>query len=171
MAVYYNITDAEEHGYRNINISTDGVNVCGQMSLKYMNNTINLSSVECDCEKLKGRCFAEFMKILFHTAQNGELFHQKISDLNTPIDLFVFPSSEFRQGNEIESTRKLKLLYAKYGFVEDKELENYMQSSLQQIIQRGLVQKAGRNNKTSKKRSAKGTKGFRLASASRRNRS
>ncbi len=55
----YKIRDSEEGGYRIIELSENT-----KMSLRVINNVINLSSVECDIPELKGICFKEFMKIL-----------------------------------------------------------------------------------------------------------
>ena len=68
----YKIRDSEEGGYRIIELSENT-----KMSLRVINNVINLSSVECDIPELKGICFKEFMKILVKTAKNGELFGKR----------------------------------------------------------------------------------------------
>lgn len=142
--MYYYISDAE-YGYRIINLSEDGENVCAKMNLKYMNNVINLSYVECNCASLKGRCFEMFMNILFMSAHNGELFHQEIRDLNTSVELFVEPL-----GSNKEAIHKLKKMYSKYGFIEDASLENFMQSTLAKIgVKKGI---GGGVHKRSRKR-------------------
>lgn len=118
----YKIRDSEEGGYRIIELSANT-----KMSLRLINNVINLSSVECDIPELKGICFKEFMKILVKTAQNGELFGKRLS-LKTMVELFVSPDGVDNEEDERKAIQKIKSKYAECGFVE--EANNVMSASL-----------------------------------------
>lgn len=97
------------------------------MSLRLINNVINLSSVECNIPSLKGICFREFMKILVKTAQNGELFGKRLS-LRTMVELFVSPDGVNNEEDERKAIQKIKSKYAECGFAE--EANNVMSASL-----------------------------------------
>jgi len=97
------------------------------MSLRLINNVINLSSVECNIPSLKGICFREFMKILVKTAQNGELFGKRLS-LRTMVELFVSPDGVDNEEDERKAIQKIKSKYAECGFAE--EANNVMSASL-----------------------------------------
>lgn len=118
----YKIRDSEEDGYRIIELSENT-----KMSLRLLNNVINLSSVECDIPELKGRCFKEFMKILVKTAKNGELFSKKLNN-KTMVELFVYPAGVDNEEDEEKAIQKIKNKYAESGFVE--EANNVMTASL-----------------------------------------
>lgn len=118
----YKIRDSEEDGYRIIELSENT-----KMSLRLLNNVINLSSVECDIPELKGICFKEFMKILVKTAKNGELFGKRLSS-KTMVELFVFPTGVDNEEHEEKAIQKIKNKYAESGFVE--EANNVMTASL-----------------------------------------
>ena len=118
----YKIRDSEEGGYRIIELSENT-----KMSLRLINNVINLSSVECDIPELKGICFKEFMKILVKTAQNGELFGKRLS-LKTMVELFVSPDGVDNEEDERKAIQKIKSKYAECGFAE--EANNVMSASL-----------------------------------------
>ena len=114
--------DSEEGGYRIIELSENT-----KMSLRLINNVINLSSVECNIPSLKGICFKEFMKILVKTAQNGELFGKRLS-LRTMVELFVSPDGVMNEEEERKAIQKIKSKYAECGFAE--EANNVMSASL-----------------------------------------
>lgn len=118
----YKILDSEEDGYRIIELSENT-----KMSLRLLNNVINLSSVECDIPELKGICFKEFMKILVKTAKNGELFGKRLSS-KTMVELFVYPAGVENKEDEEKAIQKIKNKYAESGFVE--EANNVMTASL-----------------------------------------
>jgi hypothetical protein len=118
----YKIRDSEEGGYRIIELSENT-----KMSLRLINNVINLSSVECNIPSLKGICFKEFMKILVKTAQNGELFRKRLS-LRTMVELFVSPDGIMNEEEERKAIQKIKSKYAECGFAE--EANNVMSASL-----------------------------------------
>jgi hypothetical protein len=118
----YKIRDSEEGGYRIIELSENT-----KMSLRLINNVINLSSVECNIPSLKGICFREFMKILVKTAQNGELFGKRIT-LKTMVELFVSPDGVDNEEDERKAIQKIKSKYAECGFAE--EANNVMSASL-----------------------------------------
>ena len=98
----YKIRDSEEDGYRIIELSENT-----KMSLRLLNNVINLSSVECDIPELKGICFKEFMKILVKTAKNGELFGKRLSS-KTMVELFVYPAGVENREDEEKAIQKIK---------------------------------------------------------------
>ena len=97
------------------------------MSLRLINNVINLSSVKCDIPELKGICFKEFMKILIKTAQNGELFGKRLKS-KTMVELFVSPDGVDNEEDERKAIQKIKSKYAECGFAE--EANNVMSASL-----------------------------------------
>jgi len=119
----YKIRDSEDGGgYRIIELSENT-----KMSLRLINNVINLSSVECDIPELKGICFKEFMKILVKTAQNGELFGKRLKP-QTMVELFVSPDGVDNEEDERKAIQKIKSKYAECGFAE--EANNVMSASL-----------------------------------------
>ena len=118
----YKIRDSEEGGYRIIELSENT-----KMSLRLINNVINLSSVECNIPSLKGICFKEFMKILVKTAQNGELFGKRLGP-KTMVELFVSPDGVMNEEEERKAIQKIKSKYAECGFAE--EANNVMSASL-----------------------------------------
>ena len=118
----YKILDSEEDGYKIIKLSENT-----KMSLRLLNNVINLSSVECDIPELKGICFKEFMKILVKTAKSGKLFGKRLSS-KTMIELFVYPTGVVNEEDEKKAIQKIKSKYAESGFVE--EANNVMTASL-----------------------------------------
>ena len=118
----YKIRDSEEGGYRIIELSENT-----KMSLRLINNVINLSSVECNIPSLKGICFKEFMKILVKTAQNGELFGKRLGP-KTMVELFVSPDGAMNEEEERKAIQKIKSKYAECGFAE--EANNVMSASL-----------------------------------------
>ena len=118
----YKIRDSEEGGYRIIELSENT-----KMSLRLINNVINLSSVECNIPSLKGICFKEFMKILVKTAQNGELFRKRLGP-KTMVELFVSPDGIMNEEEERKAIQKIKSKYAECGFAE--EANNVMSASL-----------------------------------------
>jgi hypothetical protein len=113
----------EEDGYQIVQLSENT-----KMSLRLINNVINLSSVECDIPELKGICFKEFMKILVKTAKNGKLFGKRLSS-KTMVELFVFPTGIDNKEDEEKAIQKIKSKYAESGFVEE-ETNNVMIASL-----------------------------------------
>lgn len=119
----YKIRDSEEDGYRIIELSENT-----KMSLRLIDNVINLSSVECDIPALKGICFKEFMKILVKTAKNGELFGKRLRS-KTMVELFVYPAGVENEEDEEKAIQKIKSKYAESGFVEE-ESNNVMTASL-----------------------------------------
>ena len=118
----YKIRDSEEGGYRIVELSENT-----KMSLRLINNVINLSSVECNIPSLKGICFREFMKILVKTAQNGELFGKRLGP-KTMVELFVSPDGVMNEEEERKAIQKIKSKYAECGFAE--EANNVMSASL-----------------------------------------
>ena len=118
----YKIRDSEEGGYRIVELSENT-----KMSLRLINNVINLSSVECNIPSLKGICFKEFMKILVKTAQNGELFGKRLGP-KTMVELFVSPDGVMNEEEERKAIQKIKSKYAECGFAE--EANNVMSASL-----------------------------------------
>jgi hypothetical protein len=118
----YKIRDSEEGGYRIIELSENT-----KMSLRLINNVINLSSVECNIPSLKGICFKEFMKILVKIAQNGELFGKRLGP-KTMVELFVSPDGVMNEEDERKAIQKIKSKYAECGFAE--EANNVMTASL-----------------------------------------
>jgi hypothetical protein len=113
----------EEDGYKIVELSGNA-----KMSLRLLNNVINLSSVECDIPSLRGICFKEFMKILVKTAKNGELFGKRLSS-KTMVELFVFPAGVDNKEDEEKAIQKIKSKYAESGFVEE-DANNVMTASL-----------------------------------------
>jgi len=139
MDLGYQIRDSE-NGYRIIEIFENDRS-CAEMMLRYVNNQINLSSVECKCSLLKGRCFNLFMQILVETAKNNELFHKPLSP-STEVALFISP--EYRDGvKEEDAFNKLQKLYSAYGFLNyDKQNKPYAVSTLNlidQVVNGGLM--------------------------------
>ena len=126
--MYYRISDSKD-GYRNIELTENPTveTVNAKMSLRLINNVINLSYVECNIPSLRGSCFKEFMKILVKTAMNGKLFEQKLSP-KTMVELFVFPSNIKNSEAEEKAIQKIKHKYAESGFVEEEN--NLMSASL-----------------------------------------
>jgi hypothetical protein len=118
----YKIRDSEEGGYRIVELSENT-----KMSLRLIDNVINLSSVECNIPSLKGICFKEFMKILVKIAQNGELFSKQLSP-KTMVELFVSPDGVMNEEDERKAIQKIKSKYAECGFAE--EANNVMTASL-----------------------------------------
>lgn len=118
----YKIRDSEEGGYRIVELSENT-----KMSLRLIDNVINLSSVECNIPSLKGICFKEFMKILVKTAQNGELFGKRLGP-KTMVELFVSPDGAMNEEEERKAIQKIKSKYAECGFAE--EANNVMSASL-----------------------------------------
>ena len=118
----YKIRDSEEGGYRIVELSENT-----KMSLRLINNVINLSSVECNIPSLKGICFKEFMKILVKIAQNGELFGKRLGP-KTMVELFVSPDGVMNEEDERKAIQKIKSKYAECGFAE--EANNVMTASL-----------------------------------------
>ena len=118
----YKIRDSEEGGYRIVELSENT-----KMSLRLINNVINLSSVECNIPSLKGICFKEFMKILVKIAQNGELFGKRLGP-KTMVELFVSPDGVMNEEEERKAIQKIKSKYAECGFAE--EANNVMSASL-----------------------------------------
>jgi hypothetical protein len=118
----YKIRDSEEGGYRIVELSENT-----KMSLRLIDNVINLSSVECNIPSLKGICFKEFMKILVKIAQNGELFGKRLGP-KTMVELFVSPDGVINEEDERKAIQKIKSKYAECGFAE--EANNVMTASL-----------------------------------------
>ena len=142
----YKIRDSEEDGYRIIELSENT-----KMSLRLLNNVINLSSVECDIPELKGICFKEFMKILVKTAKNGELFGKRLSS-KTMVELFVYPAGVENKEHEEKAIQKIKNKYAESGFVE--EANNVMTASLcviNKTVNNGDVSKCTNTGKKTSK--------------------
>ena len=105
----------------------DGDKSCAKMFLRLINDQINLSSVECDCPKLKGKCFNIFIK--------------KLSPA-TEVALIISP--EYRDGvSEKDAFEKLQKLYRTYGFLNyDKRNKPYAVSTLNlidQVVNNNLV--------------------------------
>lgn len=139
MDLGYQIRDSE-NGYRIIEIFEND-SLCAEMMLRFVNNQINLSSVECRCPQLKGRCFNLFMQILVETAKNNELFNKPLSP-STEVALFISP--EYRDGvTEEDAFKKLQKLYSAYGFLNyDKQNKPYAVSTLHlidQVVNGGLT--------------------------------
>jgi len=117
----------------------DGDKSCAKMKLRLINDQINLSSVECSCEKLRGRCFNLFMQIL--VKERDQLFNKKLSPA-TEVALFISP--EYRDGVlEKDAFEKLQRLYRTYGFLNyDKKIKPYAISTLNlidQVVNNNLV--------------------------------
>jgi hypothetical protein len=110
----------------------DGDRPCAKMMLRLINDQINLSSVECDCPKLKGRCFNIFMRIL--VKERDQIFKQPLSPA-TEVALLISP--EYRDGvSEKDAFEKLQKLYQTYGFLNyDKQNKPYAVSTLNIIDQ------------------------------------
>ena len=110
----------------------DGDRPCAKMFLRLINHQINLSSVECDCPKLKGRCFNIFMRIL--VKERDQIFKKKLSPA-TEVALIISP--EYRDGVlEKDAFEKLQKLYRTYGFLNyDKRNKPYAVSTLNLIDQ------------------------------------
>jgi hypothetical protein len=108
----------------------DGDRPCAKMMLRLINNQINLSSVECDCPKLKGKCFNIFMQIL--VKESEQIFKQPLSPA-TEVALIISP--EYRDGVlEKDAFEKLQKLYRTYGFLNyDKQNKSYAVSTLNLI--------------------------------------
>ena len=154
----YKIRDSEEGGYRIIELSENT-----KMSLRVINNVINLSSVECDIPELKGICFKEFMKILVKTAKNGELFGKRFGS-RTIVELFVFPTGA---EDERKAIQKIKSKYAECGFVE--EANDVMTASLcaiNETVNNGDVSKCVGKSKNKSTKSI--TKSYMSSTASSR---
>ena len=146
----YKIRDSEEDGYRIIELSENT-----KMSLRLLNNVINLSSVECDIPELKGICFKEFMKILVKTAKSGKLFGKRLSS-KTMVELFVFPTGVDNEEDEEKAIQKIKNKYAESGFVE--EANNVMTASLcviNKTVNNGDVSKCTNTTKSVSKKASK----------------
>ena len=117
----------------------DGDKPCAKMFLRLINHQINLSSVECDCPKLKGRCFNIFMRIL--VKERDQIFKKKLSPA-TEVALIISP--EYRDGVlEKDAFEKLQKLYRTYGFLNyDKRNKPYAVSTLNlidQVVNNNLV--------------------------------
>ena len=117
----------------------DGDRPCAKMFLRLINDQINLSSVECDCPKLKGKCFNIFMRIL--VKERDQIFKKKLSPA-TEVALIISP--EYRDGvSEIDAFEKLQKLYRTYGFLNyDKRNKPYAVSTLnliEQVVNNNLV--------------------------------
>ena len=117
----------------------DGDKQCAKMMLSLINDQINLSSVECKCAKLRGRCFNLFMQIL--VKERDQLFKKKLSPA-TEVALFISP--EYRDGvSEKDAFEKLQKLYGSYGFLSyDKKNKPYAVSTLnliEQVVNNNLV--------------------------------
>ena len=146
----YKILDSEEDGYKIIKLSENT-----KMSLRLLNNVINLSSVECDIPELKGICFKEFMKILVKTAKSGKLFGKRLSS-KTMVELFVFPTGVENKEDEEKAIQKIKNKYAESGFVE--EANNVMTASLcviNKTVNNGDVSKCTNTTKSVSKKASK----------------
>ena len=146
----YKIRDSEEDGYRIIELSENT-----KMSLRLLNNVINLSSVECDIPELKGICFKEFMKILVKTAKNGKLFGKRLSS-KIMVELFVYPTGVDNEEDEKRAIQKIKNKYAESGFVE--EANNVMTASLcviNKTVNNGDVSKCTKTTKSVGKKASK----------------
>lgn len=117
----------------------DGDKSCAKMFLRLINDQINLSSVECDCPKLKGKCFNIFMRIL--VKERDQIFKKKLSPA-TEVALIISP--EYRDGvSEKDAFEKLQKLYRTYGFLNyDKRNKPYAVSTLNlidQVVNNNLV--------------------------------
>ena len=117
----------------------DGDKSCAKMFLRLINHQINLSSVECDCPKLKGKCFNIFMRIL--VKERDQIFKKKLSPA-TEVALIISP--EYRDGVlEKDAFVKLQKLYRTYGFLNyDKRNKPYAVSTLNlidQVVNNNLV--------------------------------
>ena len=117
----------------------DGDKPCAKMMLRLINDQINLSSVECKCAKLRGRCFNRFMQIL--VKEQDYLFNKKLSPA-TEVALFISP--EYRDGvSEKDAFEKLQKLYRTYGFLNyDNKNKPYAVSTLNlidQVVNNNLV--------------------------------
>jgi len=117
----------------------DGDRPCAKMMLRLINDQINLSSVECNCPKLRGKCFNIFMRIL--VKERDQIFKQPLSPA-TEVALFISP--EYRDGvSEKDAFEKLQKLYRTYGFLNyDKQNKAYAVSTLNlidQVVNNNLV--------------------------------
>lgn len=117
----------------------DGDRPCAKMMLRLINDQINLSSVECNCPKLRGKCFNIFMRIL--VKERDQIFKKKLS-LATEVALLISP--EYRDGvSEKDAFEKLQKLYRTYGFLNyDKRNKPYAVSTLnliEQVVNNNLV--------------------------------
>ena len=117
----------------------DGDRPCAKMMLRLINDQINLSSVECNCPKLRGKCFNIFMRIL--VKERDQIFKKKLSPA-TEVALFISP--EYRDGvSEKDAFEKLQKLYRTYGFLNyDKRNKPYAVSTLNlidQVVNNNLV--------------------------------
>ena len=117
----------------------DGDRPCAKMVLRLINDQINLSSVECDCPKLRGQCFNIFMQIL--VKEHDQIFKKKLSPA-TEVALFISP--KYRDGVlEKDAFEKLQKLYRTYGFLNyDKQNKPYAVSTLNlidQVVNKNLV--------------------------------
>lgn len=141
----------EEDGYQIIELSENT-----KMSLRLLNDVINLSSVECDIPELKGICFKEFMKILVKTAKNGKLFGKRLSS-KTMVELFVYPTGVDNEEDEKKAIQKIKNKYAESGFVEE-DANNVMTASLcviNKTVNNGYVSKCTNTTKSVGKKASK----------------
>jgi hypothetical protein len=117
----------------------DGDTPCAKMVLRLINDQINLSSVECDCPKLRGQCFNIFMQIL--VKEHDQIFKKKLSPA-TEVALFISP--KYKDGVlEKDAFKKLQKLYQTYGFLNyDKQNKPYAVSTLNlidQVVNKNLV--------------------------------
>ena len=117
----------------------DGDRPCAKMVLRLINDQINLSSVECDCPKLRGQCFNIFMQIL--VKEHDQIFKKKLSPA-TEVALSISP--KYRDGVlEKDAFEKLQKLYRTYGFLNyDKQNKPYAVSTLNlidQVVNKNLV--------------------------------
>ena len=106
---------------------------CGYIMFRQRPNRIELTSIECHCSSIRGKC----MKLLLGKMIDYCINHGANDDIR--VELMVEPDEDYLRDKRISpktGISKLKAHYRKFGFENDPEepgLTEYMISTIGQI--------------------------------------